>query len=261
MPASIDLYTTANMEKVEVDSSPTEAAGHPIENAFDNNPDTYWSPTGTSAETITIDLQEAKYGHAIILLLKDYGTDYDAAVASTLQLNGSSDGVTWTGGGSGVAILTAASIANDQNGPIYIRQFGSTQQWRYWRIIITGNGRTPQISGIFICRKFTLSLGNQFPEPDLDQFVGDHRDTIKQLTRTYMLTNSTDLNYLINAFKESRRGNMRYPVILQEGSNDSDAVLCKFMDDGINRNQISYQIWKPTVHFEGIPYIKDGELY
>lgn len=268
MSSSVSLYTLGNMERAKITAVTNAAAGFPKENMVDYNPDSYWKQSGDAEHEIDINLGEAKTPDAIVLLVHDYlssflGTTFD------LHSDDNDDG-----------LYTATTSERLYSGKLattiqlFVIGFTGADK-QYWRLKINlGGGSTtaPELSGLFLTRKYTISQGNEWPEPDLEtyhnrggftaggrSFVSAiNRNKTETFQRTYQL-DQTDMTALQNAFNDSR-GSL-FPLILQEGTTDVDARFVRFADNSLNRNQIDYQLYRPTVTFVTQPFISDGEAY
>jgi len=266
MADSTTLYTTGPMRKAIFHFDPTsEATGFPKENMVDNNLDTVWKATSTSSQVFELDCGSTVSADAIILFIKNY----DTISSGTYAIEGSANGSTYTG-------IDASIALTDTLGPMRITDFTSgAQSYRYWKVSIVVPSHVVELAACWIAQKHTLSVGNQIPENDSDRFInrsmqaaggrqfvkGSSQESIRILPRTYMLVDGTTWTSteLYLAHQDSR--GTRHPVIVQEGSVQTDALVCRFMSDELSKKQIDFNTYNPSVGFIEIPYIRAGESY
>jgi hypothetical protein len=262
MAAQIKLYTTGNMEKAKIINSPSYNSGHPADYLLDNNLDTYWEITSGATDTVNIDLGEALQVDCFILFVKNYKSLSTGGVDRYWSDNGS----TWNFISGGPSLV-------DTSTPLRININGLGLTHRYWRFSLTGTYGTAQIAAVWWGRLFTISQGNEYPELESDQFYnltadlsggrlaikGINRNRSRRFERTWLISGTSNLDALRNAFNDS--AGRRYPLIINEGSQQSDAAVVRFAEDNLTINQIDYQVYNPTVSFVEIPYIDDGDSY
>lgn len=262
MASSIKLHTTGNMEAAHAHNSPPEATGHPIELSLDNNLDTYWKSTSTASVSVQIDLNEAKSVDCILMFFKNYG-DISSGTAE----------VKWSDNGSDWTFVSGTSNLTDTATPIRIRTTGLGLSHRYWQLTIVSPSHIVELAGLWWGRLFTVSQGNEYPEEDADRFynnvaqlpggrlgiAGVNKNSSRLIGRNYLISGSTDFNYIANAFGDS--DGRRFPLVLNEGASQSDAFVVRFASDDFNRRQIDYLFYEVGVQFMQVPFIDDGDLY
>ena len=262
MASSVSLYTLGNMSNAtcifagDTGGTPESGAGFPKENIMDFNPDTYYKVQSAALREIKIDLATSKTVNACIIWIKNYLLNTSGDL---YEIFSSPDDSVYTSRGTG----NLADIT-----PITIEEI--TQQTdRYWRLRVDAAVDPYWISGIWLCRKWTISQGNEWPEQDTEvwhnrsfQTYGGrsfvqaiNQNKVDSFSRTYQL-NESQMNILKSAFTDC--GGSRFPLVLQEGSTNFTAQYCRFAQDELNENQIDYQLYRPTVNFLTVPYIADG---
>lgn len=261
MPSSIKLYTTRNMEKARCTLATSQATGHPKENLVDNNLDTYWKPTSTLDQSINIDLGELRWVSHVVVFIKNYteiaAGDYDVWY--------SDNGSTWY-------ILAANHTLIDTSTPIRISTDFYARH-RYWRIVFDNMAQIIKVAGVWWCRYYNIAQGNEYPEADADRFynraaqlpggrlgiAGINRNSSRLISRRYLFSGVAEFNKLRTAFLDS--AGRRSPLVLNEGSDQSDARLVHFANDEFAENGTDYQVFQPSVSFIELPYIDDGDSY
>jgi hypothetical protein len=250
------------MEKAVVLSATSEAAGFPKENLLVGNPDLYWKPTSTATQVIIIDFGAAQRIDIPAAWIHNYTTNH---VAGFVRTSYSSDNSTYT-------VWATDSMASywTQGAPLYIGSTGLTAQtYRYWKVEFLSFTIVPEVSCIFLARKYALRA-NQYPEKDETiyynhaqkagggrKFVtGITRNAVSILPRTWLFPSTTDMQPLIDAHVNSR-GSL-FPMVLRETSGIG-SKLVRFSDDDLKQNKIAHQIYNPTVEFEELPHIYPGE--
>lgn len=269
MAIQTDFYTIAGQEKAQVFSVTSEATGRDIEFAFDHDLNTWWEATNTSDQTIILDMQEAITVDTIGVFLKNYNTDIDTSDAGTSTL-----AIDWSNTGTGGAwtSLTTSAIADirTHGQPVMFKTAGATQSARYFRIVFSNMAQVAQVAHIFIARKRSLTAHSLYPQQDSRTYsrrtkrgVGQrlarnafNKIPIEILTRHWILTESAD-NTLINGVVTDCAGRYR-PMIIQEDSNEAQVV--RIIDKRNRVGGVHYQIWRPRLTMETLPYILDGEI-
>lgn len=251
------------MSAAIVDSITSEATGFPKEQLLDNNPDTYWKPTGTGQQDIVIDLGSALQVDAFVAFVKDYTT----MTGAYMYRYRSSDNVNWTniGGSWAIGDLTA--------GPLRFNDLGSPLTYRYWKFEILAQSEAIQLAGLWLCRKYTVAVGNEWPEQDREIYhnriiegeggrdfvIGINRGRSMIIPRSYKISGATQFGYLRSAWRDSA-GQLR-PVIIQEGDTYDDGYLARFAEDEFVKNERAYLYYEPIVRFNTMPYIDAGQSY
>jgi len=273
MASSSKLFTTGLMEKVSAEViSGSSASGHGIEFAFDFNPDTYWKISGTGTFVIDVDMGQTITPDDFAIFWHDYNTDHDSGTqAINVYTDDNDDGnytattLWWTG--------SAVDLNNTVGDPIDFPLSGVTlasRTKRYWRIGFGNMTQAIEISQFFFLKTREVSVGNQWPENDEDDYetrlvkAGGGRQLVRLLnrnqtgrfTRQFLFNGDTDYDALRNAFADSKKNT--WPLILQEGSTNT---LVRFASKPFKKRQLEYQQYNPTVLFERVPYIEDGENY
>jgi len=272
MASTATLYTTGLMAKGSASvSTGGSSSGHGINNAFDFNPDTYWAPSSTDNQIIDVDMGASVSPDNFAIWVHDYDTDYESGTQSIGIYtddndNGSYSAVTVWGG-------SAVLFDNTVGDPIYYPLSSLTLEAvtkRYWRIAIASMTSIAEISMFLWLKTRSISIANQWPEDDTDDFETDtvtagggrqyiqlfNRNATGRITRRYFFNGDTDKDALRNAFLDSKKN--AYPLILKEGA---VSKLVRFTNDPFNKRQVQYQQYTPTVSFDRIPYIEDGETY
>lgn len=265
MASAIDLYTIGNMEKGSVYSATSEAAGYPKERLMDWNPDVFWKPTSTADQTIVIDLGAAQLVDRYFLWIHNYTTNHTSG-SSAVRVSYSSSV------GSGYTVWETRLFANGfgLGTPIFGGSSGLTAQtYRYWKIEFINMATTVEVSGIFLCRKFTL-ISDELPEHDQDIFAnrkvegaggrmfvaGINRNPYLIIPRTFYMTQTSHQTALKDAWYNCR-GSL-FPLILLE-TDGQGTKLVRFIDEGIDWNKGGHQMWRPTINFQEFPHIYPGE--
>jgi len=257
----MDLYAMGNtMRKAVIDSITSEATGCPKENLIDYNPDTYWKPTGTGTVVWDIDLQEAKQVDAIILFVNNYLTDFSGG-GIYLAVQSSPDDSSYTGQ---LNVIWDAPLTH----PIYIEDISGSPTYRYWRISISSLASIIQLSGCFLSRKYSIAKTHQMPNRDVTRYFNDikrsasgrthsalfNSQASKILPRSFLLDN-TDWTALLNAYNACYGST--FPLVVTE---DNTNYFVRF-DGQLNKNEISHQLYAPSIQLIEQPYIPDGETY
>jgi len=261
MPASTKLLTTGLMDVADLDSVTSEATGYPKENMIDNNPDTFWRATTDAYQAIDIDLNAAYAVSGAFAFIRNYKSSWTNAA---MVLQRSSDDTTY--GGDTAIFLNAASD------PIKIIKLSGT--YRYWRLAFNNiTGETiPDVGmiGLFVERE--IEFGNEWPEKDSDKFynktvkAADGRRYVRRLNknstriipRTWLINSDVDWESTPLYLAHQDSGGSALPLILQE---DSVNRLVRFTDDELDRNARQYRLFEPTVTFEEMPHIDDGDSF
>ena len=268
MAASIELLTTGNMYKASVTNSPDEDAEHPVENIFDDNPNTYWTMADwTSNVSVYVDLGEQPTAiGGLAVYLRNY-----EQITTPRSLGGlyySLDGIDYP------TYITGSLSLIDTTGPLRLWNFPTSGtafpfNFRYWKFVISGaSGNSPEISMIYFYKRFVPSVGSRIPEEDedialvaVDEFPGGQiqaRATSfrmqRQFSREFLLTDTTDRDRIRDAYEDSY--GPLYPLILREGDTQADWHLVNFTDTSLPHVQRSlaggYSI---TLNFRTVPVI------
>lgn len=260
----INFYTFSNMESAQITAITSEETGYPKENLLDNNPDTYWKPTSISTQTIDFDLGAARSVDAVCGFLRNYSLAGSYSATKWYSDNGS----TWTQD-TGNCVW-----GNMIWGPLRMTDLSVQSSHRYWRLVFSiSAAQVPEFAGIWFARKYTLSIANQWPEPDEIVYenysvagiggrryvYGINKNSYEKIVRKYLIPNATQFGYLQSAFTDSYGD--RFPLIINEGTLYSDARLVRFAKSTLNKNEIAYQVYNPTVEFYELPYIAYGDNY
>lgn len=263
MPASSDIYTTPAMRRPEIHSVTSEATDHPIEMAFDWNLDTYWEPTTTGSQTITIDLQAAHDIDGLALFIRNYNTDFGAELVSLAH---SSNGSTWTTEADWT-LMTYGAVGS----PLKVFPVLTMTAYRYWSITFSGTiTQKVQVAAVILYNKSTISQGNQDPETDDMEYMADvlaedglmtmkHRINkmpVRRFIRTWRFISDADFQTLETAIANSL-GSGR-PLILGE---DSAHYMAEVVDDNFDQAKTNAGEYQPTVIFQTLPYNGDGDGY
>lgn len=252
---SLIIYTTAAMERAEIDSATSAATGFPKELLIDGNVDTYWKPTSTANQTIDIDLQSAFDIDAVIVWVNNYSTSFVGTIAAQYSDDDSS--------------YTTFGSTSPGDDPVNIIE-GTQATHRYWRIVLATFSTVIHIGQIWLCRKRTI--GQYFESPYENSYMFNnlvvagnggrifvapqsrHMQTIQ--TRLFKIVGSTNLTAMRNAFSDSC--GRRFPIIVNDGSNTK---LMRFDDNKFVESVVASDYATATLMMASIPYIADGESY
>lgn len=255
--ASLNLYTPGPLIKSSVTDVTSETTGFPIENAFDNNPDTFWRPTSTIPQTIDIDLGEVVEVDALGVWL--LFSDGDVDLYSDNDDDGNYSAVT----------LQATVVTDGTN--IGINDIGSTVSKRYWRIIYTyGGGPFIYFHNLWLLKKSTIAKSSQLPRNDITRYhnqislAGGGREFVRGinsnsetvLPRTYLIEQS-DFTELKAAFDDVR-GRLLPLIIVESGETTR---LVRFTSNDLAQNEIAHEMFNPSFGFIELPFIPRGELF
>lgn len=271
MSTSIKLLTTGPMIKA-LHLRGMTSSGYNNYDLLDNNPDKYWkTPSSPATDALDVDLGEAKAVSAMAMFINDYKTDHTSSV------NGWSHRCYYDDddAGSYTGIYNAESLANQLTIPIFYKTFDSTTH-RYFKFQIVADAGPGQIAlyigCVWFCRAWTITA-NEWPENDEDIY-GNRTDysmggrpyrtayrsqAIVRKPRTFSFVDDTNFGYLRSAYADCRGS--RLPLILIEDDTASTARLCYFADEPFGYAKNGAGLYMPTVTFEEVPYIPDGETY
>jgi hypothetical protein len=266
MASATDLLTLGSLEKASVYSATSEAAGYPKERLLDWNPDVFWKPTSTADQTIVLDLGAAQQVDRLAIWCHNYTTSHIGGGGQQIRVSYSASV------GSGYTTWMTNILAQYMNGsfPIVLFQNGLTAQtYRYWKIEFLNMTTTIEVSGIFLCRKYTL-IANQWPERDKIVYAnrkvegpggrlfvgGINRNSYRIIQRTFYMTQTSHFTALQDAWDNSR--GCLLPLILSETDGIGNKFV-RFTDDALDQNKTGHQLWSPTIDFRQIPHIYPGE--
>jgi hypothetical protein len=256
-----ELYTFGPMHAVEITSFTSAQANYPASNVIDYQPNTIWRPSTAGPQDIYVDLQENKPVTACIQWVRNYPSITASRYFRVRYYNGSTY-IQIVGDNQLVDVAT----------PIRIRNLDQTYNWQLWRLSIEGSGsQIIDFGGIWLARRWTLSVGARPPESERQEFfnrvskaeggaifaAGISSSVIKRITRIYHC-NASDYAALTGAFEDSKGGLL--PLVFQEGTLQSDAEFVRFA----RPLEISRQygtVWRCKVVFESVPYMMGGESY
>lgn len=267
---SLELHSSGPMITSEVTAVTSEATGFPIENAFDNNPDTFWRATSDADQTIDIDLGVARGVDALAIWLNNYKGDIFAASHTIKLYSDDNDD------GNYSAVTLQDTVLPQLGGIEFPIQVGisisSTVTKRYWRIIEDYGVITEvsDLAGIWLMQKNTISKSSQLPRNDTDRFhnqpslSGGGREFIRSvnsvsqkiLPRTYLIEQS-DFTALRAAHQDSR-GRLLPLIAVESGQ---ITRLVRFTSDDLGQNEISHEMYNPSFGLIELPYIPDGETF
>jgi len=255
---SLNLYTLGQMLKAEITWVESETAGHPRENLIDNNPDTTWLPTTGDAQTVTIDLGEAKTIDAV-------GGWIKSATGSYNIFSDDNDDGAYT------AVTSHATVAMSGGYP----QFSditpvSKRYWGFYSHFVGGHVTLWKHSAIWLFKKSTIVKSSQLPRNDITRYynnvslAGGGREFIRGvnsnsrtiLPRNYLI-DDTDYTALKAAFDDSR-GRLLPLLVVESGETTR---LVRFGSDDLSRGEISHEIYKPSFSLIELPFIPQKETY
>lgn len=265
-PKNFDVLSP--IEKVVViDTQPTEATGHPIEDSLDYNLDTYWKPTSSADQTIVLDLQTAQTINGLALWIHNYDTDHSNSTAADVVLSYSNDDISYTP-------WKTKAFLNLVGTPIWYQSIGQADEsHRYWQIEFKMMNTVVEISQFFLHQRYVVTTNSGWPEDNETVFFnrsskgpggrkqvsGVNGNFSTKFERTFLISGDTDKDALVNAFKGSFGS--RFPFVLMEGVDQTLAKVCRFTHDELAENEIDYQLYNPSITFETIPYIEDGQVF
>jgi len=131
----------------------SEVAGYEAANLHDGNLWTFWRATGTGTQDLTWDMGSGLAFQADYLVIAR--ADLLKEAGSTVVVQHSPDASAWTDAFTAVAM----GIIETLPGPVgkhWYKSFAS-QTKRAWRVRITGSSKIPQMSGVWLGKKLTLS--------------------------------------------------------------------------------------------------------
>lgn len=263
MASTITLYTFGNMVDADIDSATSSATGYPKENLIDNNPDTSWKATDTADNTLKFDLNAAYAVTCVFLFIRNYASITDSEIYNLYYSdNGDDVTPTWT------FVSGSPSIA-DKTSPIHIRTITSATH-RWWSISTALITTTPEISMVAFGKTNSITIGNQWPEDDTDEFanktikgddgrhavIGLNSRSYLEFSRKFLINGDTNYTALRAAHQDSYGS--RLPLIYYDGTTYR---LVKFADDSFKKNQLDYQLYNPTVKFAEMPYRPAGKAF
>lgn len=267
MAATTNFFTLAAMERLSIFSVTSEAANREGEFAFDLNLDTWWEPTGSTSEIIILDLGSLLDVNLLILFVRNFDADLGNSVLANISFShGPGTGGPWTG--------TNTLTINDKQTlgePIMLQTDFTTENKRYWRIIAGLMVPVIQFSGLFICRKRTITTDSLFPADDAQRFatkllpghggrsmrLRHNRQLVKSFSRTWQIIGDTDKDTLDAIITESVGRHL--PLIIQEDSGTPEVV--EITDVRFDQNKQQYQIYRPTITFRTLPFMGAGEVF
>jgi hypothetical protein len=258
MPSSLKLYTSEVMESIATITAGSTASGTAAWNLVNDDLDTYWAPTGVTLEIVTFDFGVAKSVSAFSMFIRNY-----ASITGNVSIQWSDNNTDWS-------TAEYASIAGTA-GPIRVYNFTEVSH-RYWRFGVVLTTVAVEISYVAFGTYYAITKGNELPENEASTFPNNLIDgqdgrqyvnvgarySYQIIPRTYYFFDSTNYNALRNAWLDSQ-GN-RFWLVLQEGSAYSDALLVRFIDNSFPQGKQNMDIYKKSVTFREIPYIRKGEV-
>ena len=260
-------YTPVSPETVKSHAITSEAAGFPIENAMDWNLDTYWKPTSTADQNIDFDFGSAVDVEGVVFWYHNYLTDHRNGSTAKMQLWWSDNGSAWTQVAGDVNLQLVQSEPLD----IMVKDLGATH--RYWRVTIKTLNTTVEISQIMLFNRRTTSTNSSWPDDDTEIFanktvkapggrelvIGINKGSVKEFSRNFVITGTTDFNTLVSVFQATRGG--VWPLVLTEGSTLNLPKMCRFDRDEIEKAQNDFELYDIELSFKTLPYIRDGEVF
>lgn len=264
MASSLGFFTTENMIDAVCLSATSEATGFNKERLLDSNPQTAWKATSTADQTVTFDFGEAKAVDIVFVMIRNYRTDFNDGTASIL-FEGSSDNISWSPAGG---VVISHDEATQQ--PIVfagLNSFGLGGR-RYWRITFSDMINIMEVSGVYFCRSYGISVGAirplrrpiRFRNRRSEYFAqAINRDETQAYFLTYMFPNETNMAQLRAAFRASK-GDLLHMIVAFDGDLDT-SFLCRFGESELDDNEIDYLCFNPSFSLEPIYYIRDGQVY
>jgi hypothetical protein len=250
------------MEKAKCIYATSEAAGYPKENVLDGNLDTYWKPTSSGDKWINFDLGDSKSVSMFTVFFKNYKSISNGSIAARYSDNGT----TWT------YLSGFAIVATDTATPLRLKTCTAVSH-RWWSLKFSVTSVVIEVAGVWFGSYYNIAQGNEYPEADADRFynkatllpggrlgiAGINKNPSRLISRQYLFSGLTEFNKLRNAFLDS--AGRRFPLVLNEGSSQSDAHLVRFANDEFAENETDHQLFQPSISFVELPYIDDGDSY
>ena len=273
-----DILYTSGLSKAVINTAVTsEATGYPIENVLDFNPNTYWKPTSTANQTLDFDLGSALEVDNIVLILKNYETDFVDAGANLYFESDDNDN------GSYSAVTQANSISSwqaaiPQSKNVYfqanILSFTSVTK-RFWRIRFVGMVEVVEVACIYFCSARTIAQSHEMSRQQGVKFNSISQsgaagieyvkvkntvpiETYNLLYRVSDIGSDTDYTSVINAYKDCQ-GRV-YPLVMI--SADLQIIgNYRFTSETANVLVRDFKLYDVTLGLEEVPYPSSGGTY
>lgn len=252
------------MRNVLVTSVTSEATDHEIEFALDYNLNTFWKATTTANQDIILDFGVAVPIDGMAFFLRNYKA---AFVLDIGLLWYSDNGTSWT------IWPQAQLIFNTVNAfGVTLNAGDSTKTHRYWKISTRDATTIPEIAQILLFKKITVPQANILPELNERSYFSKvlvgaggrmhkrqvNRNRIETFGRTWLLKGNADRDKLASMWDDSRGHSL--PLVMQEDSSPARFVEI-VAPQTFNDNQLSFELYRPTITFRTLPFIVDGEAF
>lgn len=270
MSSMANFYTAGgNLEQMTIYSVTSAVDGYPKERLLDQNLDTTWRPTETSAgmdaQDIIIDAGQDITVDVYVLWVQNYKTNFGSGTFD-LYYSDTGTGGPWTNTNNSHLIL---DIVN----PVRVRGLSSSLTKRYWKLAIPALDATIHLSGLWLCRLFELDQAQTYPDEDTFQYHNVfriapggriftraiNRNPIRILPRTYKITDSAKRDVIQDMFNDTR--GRRCPLFLQEQTGQGYVRFVYLMTDRLEQAKVDYQLWTISLPFQEIPFVDDGDTY
>jgi hypothetical protein len=270
LAGSIDLITIgASEDIVPTHTTGSAASGHPLADAFDFNPDTYFQPGSATSQLIDIDLGAVQSIDQCLVWLQNYALDWDSASLS-LELktddndNGSYSATTTQG--------SAYSLATGLGQELILPFEFDAVSKRYWRFMINrvSGSIMPNISLLALAKTHSIGISNQRPESNIFDYMnravvgyggrvfpqGINRNASRRFMRRWVIHGTANMTAILNAYQDSRKN--LFPLVLYE---NSTAYLVRIADMELLIEEVNYQHYEIELTFELVHSIAYGENY
>jgi len=265
----MDFMTFGAMEQATIVSITSEDTDFPKEKILELNTDFYWRAVTTANQTILMDLGSPQEVNGIYFFLHNQ----KAAGYPSVNISFSNDKTTFTS----ISYTMDYTISYNNQVAIYINNVPPGGV-RYWKIYLY-DGSPPfdvplQVSAIWLGKYTVFKNEASYQEKDKTTLsypvhsldlpynktfkMGLNRSGIYSYNRKMHLVGEDQWNKLAEVFYDCR-GTQKPLLLLDNKFNTID--LIKFTDDIIDENQTEEHIYRPTLKFNSIPQIAQGDLY
>ncbi len=268
MSSQIDIYTFKAMEKAYIDASLNFSSVYPVQNCNDFNPRIFAQVDNyLNASQLSIDLGQAGTDReGIFLWINNYKKIIDGSAQPYINVE------YYDSGWQSLYIW----LITDNTTPIRLFDFPIGQNKQRYRISFTmtsASGVPLKIGMIAFYKKRTLARGFQRPDQSGHSFINKHintdsgqnypiitrRNKVEFFPRTYAILGTTMRDIIRDAHADCFGS--AFPLVINEGSSFAEARLVRFADDKFIPNGVDADYFKPSVTFEQVPWIDDGEYY
>lgn len=271
MPTVVEtrFYTTELMATPALAITVTdEATGYP--KAYMNNGDLdrfFKFNTFSADRIITFDLGAAYTVDNVFVHVRNFATCFNGS--STIIVQESTNGSTWTSNGGMTAPFTAPGIMSSSLG----------NSKRYWRIVFGSLLAAPEVAMAALCSQHLIGNAAMMPnntgklyrnrrvptESGRELVTAINSRPQRTLVRRFTSFDTTVHN-LVVAAHDGSAGTLR-PVIFQENSvssagsaGDGELIVCRFMDDELTPQQSAFEYYDLEVAMMELPSIPAGSV-